>query len=554
MKNKNITMIKLLITILSLYIPMTACSDDDKMEQRLEDQPVLITSYPEMNTKISPATEKIKLVFDRGVVVKEIGKIAINDTVAIAAKVKDKEAILSIPALEEDKEYTLTIKKGAIMANIGITNQEDIVINFSTSTGSELTVVSSNPEENATLSPRSVQLDIFFDQQIRIEDTLKIKLNGAKLQFKPYSSQLKLSTPLGHLEENTAYTLTIEQGAISTSYGRLNSKPISLKFRTDNSPLTNILIAQNASQQAQNVYKFLLENFGEKTISGTMANVSWNTNEAEWVYKHTGKYPALNAFDYIHANGNWVDYTNIKVVQDWWNKNGLVSIGWHWNVPKTIGSSEYAFYTKETDFDINKALQEGTAENVIIKADLDKVANYLLLLQQANIPVLWRPLHEAAGAWFWWGAKGAEPCKELWKFMFETFENKGLNNLIWVWTAEAGDTEWYPGDEYVDIIGRDIYNKMNANDMQGEYNDLVLRFPNKVIALSEMGSVANVAEQLDNGTMWSWAMPWYDFDRTKDINNGSFAQAQHMHADILFWQKMINHKKVITRDQMPSLK
>ena len=38
--------------------------------------------------------------------------------------------------------------------------------------------------------------------------------------------------------------------------------------------------------------------------------------------------------------------------------------------------------------------------------------------------------------------------------MFETFKSKGINNLIWVWTTETNDDTWYPGDEYVDIIGQ----------------------------------------------------------------------------------------------------
>ena len=42
-----------------------------------------------------------------------------------------------------------------------------------------------------------------------------------------------------------------------------------------------------------------------------------------------------------------------------------------------------------------------------------------------------------------------------------------LNNLIWVWTSQAGfddlcnayvaDSAWYPGDEYVDVVARDNY-------------------------------------------------------------------------------------------------
>jgi mannan endo-1,4-beta-mannosidase len=232
---------------------------------------------------------------------------------------------------------------------------------------------------------------------------------------------------------------------------------------------------------------------------------------------------------------------------------------WHWNVPISNGSSSYAFYTPgsgtpSTNFDILEAVKEGTNENRIIKADLEKIANYLLLLKQKNIPVLWRPLHEAAGGWFWWGAKGAEPCKALWKLMFETFEAKGLNNLIWVWTAEPNDNAWYPGDNYVDIVGRDIYNKTTVNQMLDECNTLKNRYPDKIVTLSECGNVAGIAEQVNAGATWSWFMPWYDYERTNNPASEAFKSEAHQHANATYWKNAFNNSKVISRDQMPSLK
>ncbi|MDR2805817.1 MAG: glycoside hydrolase family 26 protein, partial [Dysgonamonadaceae bacterium] len=184
----------------------------------------------------------------------------------------------------------------------------------------------------------------------------------------------------------------------------------------------------------------------------------------------------------------------------------------------------------------------------------EKVADYLLLLKQKNIPVIWRPLHEAAGGWFWWGAKGAQPCKELWIIMFNFFQEKGLNNLIWVWTAEPNDNGWYPGDEYVDIIGRDIYNKTGANGMLGEYNALKVRFPGKIIALSECGNVAGITEQWNAGATWSWFMAWYDYERTNNLSGEAFNSETHQHTNATYWKNAFANEKVISRGEMPSLK
>lgn len=206
---------------------------------------------------------------------------------------------------------------------------------------------------------------------------------------------------------------------------------------------------------------------------------------------------------------------------------------------------------------------EGTWENGILKDDLKEMADYLKLLQIKNIPVVWRPLHEAAGniyeysggsAWFWWGANGAESYKQLWIYMFEYFEAQGLNNLIWVWTTQTKDDDFYPGDEYVDIVGRDIYNVSDASAISSQFISVQEKYPTKMVTLSEFGNVAPISEQWSDGAKWSYFMPWYDYDRTNDISEADFASTDHIHANAAWWQDAFNQSYVITLDQMPSLK
>ena len=89
-----------------------------------------------------------------------------------------------------------------------------------------------------------------------------------------------------------------------------------------------------------------------------MANVAWNVEESEQVYQWTGKYPALNCFDYIHlqssAEGSWIDYGDITPVSQWWNNGGLVAAMWHWNVPTSNGSGNLTTYKDQTSFDIRQ--------------------------------------------------------------------------------------------------------------------------------------------------------------------------------------------------------
>jgi mannan endo-1,4-beta-mannosidase len=420
--------------------------------------------------------------------------------------------------------------------------------------------ISSNPvdgSEDVSASTTS-EIVLTYDQNIAIASMGKITLNGKTIAGKVSVSDKDLKIQI-RLEEETEYRLIVPAGVIQMLDEAVFANEVVISFHTKKEILPEFapLVTKKPSPEAVNLYEFLKENYGKKIISGTVANVSWNTNEADWVYQHTGKYPALNAFDYIHlyaSPSGWINYENTSIVEDWWNNKGIVAALWHWNVPRSQGSNEYAFYTEQTAFDISKAIQEGTYENGVIKADLEKIADNLLLLKQKNIPVLWRPLHEAAGGWFWWGAKGAQPCKELWKIMFNYFQERGLNNLIWIWTAEPNDDAWYPGDEYVDIVGRDIYHKNTADQLYQEYQTLKNRYPGKIITLSECGDVAGVTQQLKANANWSWFMTWYDYNRTRDAGSAAFKEEGHEHANAGYWRNAFADSQVITRDQMPVLK
>lgn len=99
-------------------------------------------------------------------------------------------------------------------------------------------------------------------------------------------------------------------------------------------------------------------------------------------------------------------------------KGGIVTFVWHWGAPIGLYDTPEqrwwsGFYTDATDFDIAATLADPTGANyTLLMKDIDTIAVQLKKLQDAGIPVLWRPLHEAEGGWFWWGAKGPEACRQ----------------------------------------------------------------------------------------------------------------------------------------------
>ena len=316
------------------------------------------------------------------------------------------------------------------------------------------------------------------------------------------------------------------------------------------------------SAEAEALLQYLKDIEGEKTLSGTMANVNWNINEAKWVHQHTGKWPALNCFDYIHhpfsKKGGWIDYTNVTEVYNWHRQGGVVAIMWHWNVPTNDGND----YTctpgtaaGETSFDVRKIFEPESDEYKLMMKDIDPIISYLRLLKQRKIPVLWRPLHEAGGQWFWWGMD-AEACNELWRVMYQRFQDAGLNNLIWVWTTAAAwnkpysdGYKWYPGDAYVDIVSIDVYNKSNAKTIYNTcYKFLRNYSPDKLIALTECGNVPAISKQWQAGSKWLFFVPWYDYDRTKNPGSEDFQSTDHSNCNADWWNEAFSNGYVLSRE------
>lgn len=323
------------------------------------------------------------------------------------------------------------------------------------------------------------------------------------------------------------------------------------RIEPDTEPDVSVLLPYKLSTQAPHretrmLWSYLMDSFTHRIHSGAM---SLNAKEeAEWLFAQTGRYPALTGLDFMNHTRNYSWYDKSVVVNEarnWYNRNGLVAICWHWRDPSRATEE---FYTSGTSFDISKITETTSAEYQAMLSDIDIIAGYLKQLNADKIPVLFRPLHEASGRWFWWGAKGPEPCKALWRLMFDRLVNyHGLKNLIWVWTTDAApdNLEWYPGDEYVDILGADIY----AAD--GDFSSQLLTYDaikekfggRKLVTLSENGPVPDPERLMADGAHWSWFMPWY----------GSFIR-DGIKNPLSHWQKVMSHDYVVTLDEMPDLK
>jgi len=318
---------------------------------------------------------------------------------------------------------------------------------------------------------------------------------------------------------------------------------------TDNANIATSSVA-GTTDAAKRLYRYFRNNYGQRIISGVMADVAWNHSLAEKIKKNiTGKWPAMNCYDFIHIcvpDGNgWIDYSDITPVTEWVEKGGIVQLMWHFNVPVDANTapgtngSGVTCSPDKTTFKASNALVDGTWENQYFYAQMDRVIAVILKLQKAGIAATWRPFHEAAGnatakqqanwtkAWFWWGYDGAETYRKLWIAMFDYFKQKGVNNLIWIWTTQnyngnsAGynqDTDWYPGDAYCDMVARDLYGYTPAQNAQ-EFTEIQATYPNKMVVLGECGwdssnqtgkPQGDIVECWNAGAKWGHFMVWCD--------------------------------------------
>ena len=288
-------------------------------------------------------------------------------------------------------------------------------------------------------------------------------------------------------------------------------------------------VTKNASPEARALLKFFYDNSGEYILTGQHNYPNVKDRNTRFAAEYIGKTPVIYSTDWGFAkDGNSDSYlARQDIVNEAIRQNRLgsiITICWH-AVPPT--ANEPVTFQPLPGFDSAKLesvqgklldqqfkdlLTPGTTIYKHWTEQVDTIAVYLKKLQDAHVPVLWRPYHEMNGDWFWWGGRqGTYSTIRLYKQLFDRLVNvHKLNNLVWMWSVDRPSTpprkfsNFYPGNEFLDILALDVY----GSDFNQDYYDSLLSLSKgKPIVLGEVGNPPT-PEILKRQPKWGYYVIW----------------------------------------------
>ena len=299
-------------------------------------------------------------------------------------------------------------------------------------------------------------------------------------------------------------------------------------------------------------------------------------SQAKRVKEITGKYPAFVEEDLCgwktprwNSEYHSIVQQSINNIKTIWNGQGAIpGMSWHWGNPLYDGGRYPDTKVKLSPEQFNNIVTKGTSEYNLMMDDLEKHADYLHQLANLDIPLVWRPLHEIDGGWFWWTDEdNPENTVKLWKIIYDYLvDEREFHNLIWVYCAGQSNPNkksaevkhmYYPGDEWCDMVGIDLYDVDYKNTGIREFWDASQTYKeaydimhemaqNKMIMLGECEAMPNVNKTYSddpNFAQWLWDMPWYcDTDK----NPHDWVMETYTHRNVIMQPELFKSIEIIT--------
>lgn len=327
------------------------------------------------------------------------------------------------------------------------------------------------------------------------------------------------------------------------------------------------LLDPAASPETVNLWNYLKSIYGQKMLSGCWTETQYGGNAK--VVSCSGETPAIwgqdmNSWYRSRTEPNWINTWNQNIAgfKKAHSRGQILQVNWHWQMPSSKVNGAYTrdswgrnaagssqMMTTQQWADI---VTPGTALYDAMIEDIDyHVVNFLKKIVDTKgvpIPIIFRPLHEIDGGWFWWTCT-SDPTKtaKLFKIMQDRIMNfHGCHNLIWVYnpgvtcngvsgapyqaTENARRKLFYPGDAFCDITGIDLYEYDPAGrgtfgntgkTFRDAYNMLKALAPSKMTALCESEGMPDADKSFTDPTYapWLYCLPWFA-ENYKDNTSG----------------------------------
>jgi len=311
----------------------------------------------------------------------------------------------------------------------------------------------------------------------------------------------------------------------------------------------------NATPEARALLDYLVEISGKKVLSGQESMFSDGTfpsSRDKYVHDKTAKYPAIYTTDFGDVNtSNLGDRKKVVANMIAYSKKGsIIACQYHMIQPDLADGAGFSAmnikgstYTKIADI-----LKEGSELNKVFNSRLDELAGYFNQLEENHVAVMYRPFHEMNGDFFWWSYQ--DKFKELWIYTWKYLtETKKCNNLLWVFgvnhygnspaTSKTSPSYYYPGHEYVDILGCDVYTEYGHSYEKRIHDELRTLGGGKPIGISENGTMPDITKIRQDQPYWAFWSTWWGFEGSGKGNTDDL------------YKKNYDNEAVITQDELP---
>jgi len=277
----------------------------------------------------------------------------------------------------------------------------------------------------------------------------------------------------------------------------------------------------NATPEARTLLKTLCGLSGKGILSGQHNFPNQRSLDTEKIFAVTGRYPAIWGSDFGFTDGEDKDSIlhrdlMIQEAEKQAAAGSIIYLCWHMLRPtedepgKPGASWSGSVQARLSDDQWLELIASDSPLHQRWEKYMDTAAAYLKQLQDAHIAVLWRPMHENNGSFFWWGGRpGPYGTAMLYREVYNRMVNvHHLNNLIWVWNqngpAPGGEFyNYFPGRNYCDVVSYDNYRTLDDR----YYYEIQTIADGKPIALGEVGTIPS-PEVLKAQPKWTFYMTW----------------------------------------------